>query len=117
MASCASGRVLLITDNKAAVQKALDVSAHSGFHTSLQIAKKLSAWLLKDNDNAIEFWWFPGHCGLLQNEVADRAASTTFPRVAPAPSITTASRLCAHKLTAVLEWHADAMSFLEQHRI
>ena len=39
-----NGHILIIADNSAALQKAIDLSNHSGFPASLQIAKLLDKW-------------------------------------------------------------------------
>ena len=112
-----SGKIIFVIDNKAALSKATDVSSHSGFPISLQIVKHLSSWLQSNHTNYIEFRWFPSHCGLQYNERADKLACTPFPRVAPSPSVTTASRLRHLKRTAVTEWRSQSAAFLARHHI
>ena len=112
-----SGRILLIVDNKAALSKAVDTSTHSGFPISLQIVKRLDKWLSSNASNSLEMRWFPGHCGLFHNELADKAANGHLIGAAPAPIFSIASRLNSYKKVATQEWHSLANPFLQQRPI
>ena len=66
--------VTIVTDNKAAIQGALDTAPHSSQNCSIRTSILARHWLERSGGHAIRFVWCPSHVGITGNEKADAAA-------------------------------------------
>ena len=112
MESTLDGLVIVISDNEAVIAAACNNSPHSGFTSSLAICKLLFKWFRHLPHNQIQFRWFPGHEGLVLNELADSLAGQELPCVNPPIVATTASRQKSFMVCAVNDWRLQALPLI-----